>query len=400
MTNRLLALAAALALAAPAVAGAQDTAPWSPPRFTAGWVFTPSMGVGVEADDNVTVRGNGSERPSDTILLFRPRGEVDYNGRRSRFSAGYQGAWQQFQNLSELNRYEQHGRVDGRWSASPRVSLTSKATLTMVPSTDLLAIAGIPFARVGSRLFDLTGGATVDVTRRSAFGADYTFQYVHFEPGLVTHELLRGGYSNGAAGFYRYKATPRIRVGARYELRDTIIAQGADEFLFHNWLGTVEYDLGPHSTISGGAGVSALRVVSTGETIFGPALHGEVKQEIERAVLGIRFDRSFVPSYGFGGTTRSESLAASALVPFLQGRLTWYSGVSARRSQPLLTLRPDDVQLQSYWLQTSLGYGLARWLRVEGYFAGTYQNTLLAGGRIERNRVGVQFVTTKPMRIQ
>ena len=42
---------------------------------------------------------------------------------------------------------------------------------------------------------------------------------------------------------------------------------------------------------------------------------------------------------------------------------------------------------------------VARWLRTEGFISTMHQNST-ARGNIDRTRVGIQFVTFKPVRIQ
>jgi hypothetical protein len=76
---------------------------------------------------------------------------------------------------------------------------------------------------------------------------------------------------------------------------------------------------------------------------------------------------------------------------YIQSSTTW------RRNNPVLEAEPA---LQSFWLNTAVGYGLARTVRVEGYYTVAWQDTRLAGGRVNRQRVGAQVVLSAPMRIQ
>ena len=41
-----------------------------------------------------------------------------------------------------------------------------------------------------------------------------------------------------------------------------------------------------------------------------------------------------------------------------------------------------------------------RWMRVEGFYMRLSQSSLVPGGRLDRNRVGIRIVTSKPMRIE
>ena len=58
-----------------------------------------------------------------------------------------------------------------------------------------------------------------------------------------------------------------------------------------------------------------------------------------------------------------------------------------------------DFQLDSLSINGSLGYQVAPWLRTEGFVSSTHQ-TSTARGNVDRLRLGVQFVTSKPVRIE
>jgi hypothetical protein len=46
------------------------------------------------------------------------------------------------------------------------------------------------------------------------------------------------------------------------------------------------------------------------------------------------------------------------------------------------------------------GYAVQRWLRLEGYYWFTRQDTRVTAGQINRHVVGVQVVVSEPMRIR
>jgi hypothetical protein len=70
--------------------------------------------------------------------------------------------------------------------------------------------------------------------------------------------------------------------------------------------------------------------------------------------------------------------------------------VSWRQDDPLDFVQPA---LRSLWVEGTVGYAASRWVRIEGFFAGTHQNVDRPGGVLNRNRLGIQVVTAKPMRI-
>ena len=59
-----------------------------------------------------------------------------------------------------------------------------------------------------------------------------------------------------------------------------------------------------------------------------------------------------------------------------------------------------DVERRSTWINSTLGYALQRWVRLEGYWAFTRQDTRRAGGQINRNVIGAQVSISEPVRIR
>src|SRR4051812_19743125 len=158
MRNRLILVLAAVLLVARG-ASAQP-APWEPERLTAGWVFTPSIVVGGLWDSNVTLRAVHEPISSQWVGLLNPRGEVDFNGRRTHMNLGYSGALEAYQQFSELNRYEQFGRFEIRHQPRQHLQLFGTAGYSRVPTTDRLDIgAGVlPFIGIGSQHGNVSGG--------------------------------------------------------------------------------------------------------------------------------------------------------------------------------------------------------------------------------------------------
>jgi hypothetical protein len=89
----------------------------------------------------------------------------------------------------------------------------------------------------------------------------------------------------------------------------------------------------------------------------------------------------------------------------LAGRLQWplwrrvytTSTVSWRRDDPLIS---GELPLRSYWFEGTIGYAATPWVRVEAFYAGTRQTINRPGGVLDRNRVGLQIMTAKPVRIR
>jgi hypothetical protein len=107
--------------------------------------------------------------------------------------------------------------------------------------------------------------------------------------------------------------------------------------------------------------------------------------------------RSFVPAFSFGGSLRNQEVTGSVRVPFAKRRAYVQGSVAWRDSQPVLE---QELGLRAFWADVTAGYVVQRWLRLEAFYSGAFQDTTVAGGRVDRNRVGVQFVTSRPVRFE
>lgn len=391
----------AVALAAVAWPAEAQPTPWSPERITAGWVFTPSIAFGGLWDSNPTTRNEGSPRTPEMVGLINPRTEIDFNGRRAKFSAGYSGALERYQELAELTRFDQRGRLEAKYQMTPRLLFQTRHQLTMTPTTDQLDLEGLPFTRVGSRMITSSGGFTFDISRRTALRADHTFQWVDFDrdaEGQQDFRFLQGGHSHSPSVELEYALHRHVKVGGIYVYRHMVIDAGDEIIGSHRAQGTAQFQLGPTTALRVRGGVDHLTLLDTTETKQGPSYGAGITQRIRHASIDGSYERAFMPSFGFGGLTAYQTLRAGATVPFAQSRAFVSGGFTYRRTDPVV-LREILVELDSYWTHASAGYLIARWLRMEGYLAVNRQISS-AQGNVERTRIGIQFVTSKPVRIQ
>jgi len=386
-----------LAAAAPA---AGQPAPWSPERATAGWVFTPAIVFGGMWDSNVTVRNENTPATAEVVGLVNPRTEFDFNGRRAKFTAGYSGTLEAYREVEELTRYDQRGRLEARYQMTPRLQFSTREQLTISPTTDQLELGGLPFTRIGSRMLDARGGFVYDLTRRARLAGDYNFQWVAFDRGgdQRDFQFLQGGHSHSPAVELTYRIAQRIDAGARWSYRETSIDGGEQLFHAQEAVGILEFELGRSTTLRGKAGVAHVEMARSGEIQTGPSFGGGVSHTRGRVSMDVGYERSFLPSFGFGGLTANEELRGGITVPFASGRMFAAGGFTWRRSEPALS-QGLDITLDSHWAQSTFGYYIARWLRMEAFYALTHQASS-AQGNVDRTRVGIQFVTSRPMRIQ
>jgi len=75
---------------------------------------------------------------------------------------------------------------------------------------------------------------------------------------------------------------------------------------------------------------------------------------------------------------------------YTQGSAGW------RRMDPF---ELNVLQLDTLWIRSTLGYGIARWAQVELLYTFTLQDSIVTGGEVSRHRIGAQFVISQPMRL-
>jgi hypothetical protein len=86
----------------------------------------------------------------------------------------------------------------------------------------------------------------------------------------------------------------------------------------------------------------------------------------------------------------------------LTRRLDLSGSFAIRENDPLADAEIIEaaVGLRSMWARTSLSYQATRWMRLEGFYVLVLQDSQRPGGRINRNRVGIQVVAFTRQRIR
>lgn len=408
-----------LALAPPVSAQApiQPSADVATP-VARGWIFTPSFSYGVNWDDNVLIQGRGEDTRKDLLNAVSPRGALDYRNKRTLFSAAYDGTILLYTQLRDLDAYDQRASVNARHQLSQRYTLFGVNSLAISPTTSLTEVVGAPFVRTGTRVSDTRGGVEIVLSKSASLTGAYTFQWVSFgNPFNDAQTPLRGGHGHGVTGGYRQRLNGRLSLTADYDVQHATIAGaspaaaaasnatgnttpgatavGPDTFDVQNASFGLERRESRTLTYSAAIGISRLGLSSTAQTRLGPAWRLGLGRQFERGFLDLGYSRSFVPSYGFGGTVQNEQVTAMFRAP-LARRLSGRGSVSWRRNEPLTN---NDPSLWSWWIETGLSYRLRPWLSMDAFYATDRQRIDRPGGQIVRNRIGVQFATGRAMRI-
>lgn len=365
----------------------------------AKWLFTPSIVLATSWDDNVLLRDEGDGSTGDVLNAVNPRARIDYNGRHTHLSGDYDGAFLLYRELNALNSYDQHASVAFDRALTRRVKVFARNTAALLPTTDAVEFVGVPFVRAGSKIDELRGGVSFDFTRRTRITGAYSAEWVafHNSPDVSTL-LLLGGHSQGGDATFRHQQTRRIALTADYNVQFGVVTGLPTTFNLQDVVGGIEYQITEGTVVSGGGGISHVNVSGFGPSRTGPALRAGLAHQLRRGGFDVSYSRSFVPSYGFGGTTENEDLTARVRGPiarrfFAQGSFAW------RRNEPLEALFANQ-RLVSLWLEGTVGYSATPWMRVEGFYSRVRQTIDRPGGLLTRNRIGAQLVIAQPMRIQ
>jgi hypothetical protein len=383
-----------MGLAAP-VAAQQDQSAEIPSR-TPGWSVTPGVTFGAIYDSNVALASAPADTrrtQSDRLVLAEPFGQLEYFSSRTEFSSGYQGYLRRYADVTQLNGFDQRGYLSLRRLVTRRFTFFLHESYAKVPTTDEVELNGVPFSRTGSRLNSIAAGFDSRVTKYTDFSFRYENTWVDFDR---QESLLTGGFVNGGRAEVSRRLSERLSVGAEYGARFADMNEGTHQVTFQDAGGTLHYGLGTRTMLSLAGGWAFLNDRLLHDRRNGAYLRSEITHDARRATVGASVERTFVPSFGFGGSTQSEQIRGFVRMPFDRNRLYYQGSAAWRRSNPFIA---NELQLDTIWLRSTVGYAASRWLRFEAFHAFTRQDSKVTGGEINRQRAGVQVVVSQPMRI-
>jgi hypothetical protein len=386
-----------------APAAAQSGAPSAegePARVVPGLVFTPSISMGVVHDDNPVLATDVGQPVADVATTVRPILDLTYTAKHASLTGVYRGSLERYRTFDAYDSYDQGGHAEYRQQFSRRVSFAVRDNFSLAPTTDLVEVAGVPFTRTGTTQNTLTSTLALAVSKHLQLSVGYHFQWLEFNrPEEPISALLQGGTAHRLNFGVRRAVTARLRLGADYNVQRANVGEQfeREKFTIQNVEGVAIIDLSPTMTLEAGGGISRLALPEGRGTHFGPAGRFSLRKRTEYALFSIHASGSFVPAFGFGGSFRNREVRAAVEVPFARRRATADGSVAWQESEPVLQ---GALALQSLWVKASLGYSFQRWLRLQGFYNGAFQDTTLVGGRVNRNRIGVQLVTGYPMRLR
>src|SRR5262249_47804260 len=159
----------------------------------------------------------------------------------------------------------------------------------------------------GSRINDFRSGIDALLTKRLSMTTSYHWEWVEFDQ-LPQFPLLRGGHSEGALLGLNYKLSPRTSLIADGDLEHATVGAEAQTFEVMNGGVGLEHALSDVLRISGILGISRLGVTGLTPARTGPMMKARLTRQFHFAAVDVAYSRSFVPAYGFGGTTDNREL--------------------------------------------------------------------------------------------
>jgi hypothetical protein len=402
MTKRITVVLAALLVAATAHAQERVESSNRPQSYRAGWTITPTLGFAETYDDNISLFGkNTAENQNDDVIAtFFPALDLHYSGKHTRFGSSYSGSFLNYRTFSLLNRWDQRMRIELRRQETARLNWFARAAASMLPSTDLVELGGLPYRHTGAKTADGRGGVEYTFNAHDSFTSSVNFQHVEFDRPPDVRAILRGGDVLESLNIWRHKIDARLAFGTDYSFRRAHVVGDLETFNIHTAEGAVDYDLSPSWSFSGGAGAVYLESTAVTSARTGPAWRISLERHRGASAFHVGYSRSYIPSFGFGGTIQNDEVGLGFHAPLFGSRHFYTeNSIIYRDNQPLTDL-VQQLPLRSLRTYSVVGWEPQRWVRLEGFYSRVQQTSLRAGGQLYRNRVGIQIVTSKPVRVQ
>ncbi len=388
---------AALATAAPPASAQFQLQEVREPGQTPGWTLTPAIALASGWDSNVSMVGVDEQATTGSMGVISPSIEAEYLAKKHWFGVGYTGSFALYYQLEGLNTFDQYLRMDTRHLLSKRVTLHLHDSFAAVPTTDAIMLSDLPFVRTGSRMNDAGASLSVALDAHTKATANYGFTWVAFDERSPYAGLLRGGTAHAFGGGVQRQMGPRWSLGGSASYERSLMARLGQGVGIIQGFGTASYEATRTLSLSASFGIAHVGATSRNTARTGPAWNVSAVKRFPRATLSGAWSRSFVPAFGLGGSIQNEQIDVVLAMPVASNRLYWQAGLSWRRHDPLLA---EELTRHALWLQTFVGYAVHRRVRLEAFYARSQQDSLRPGGKVHRDRVGVQVVTSRPMRIK
>jgi hypothetical protein len=377
-------------------------------RVGPGWTVTPGLSGGAAWDSTVQT---GSHPLVEALFQkyvgrVSPHAEIDFIGRRTRFNAGYSGALDKYWGGS--TGYEQHSRISMSRVVTSRFSAAADAGYSAAPATDRLRLADtaasladttLPFVQIDAAY--LTAGSSFQyrASPRITLSGAYRYREVTLDrdEAFGDFELLRDGRAHAPTLQIMRTFSPRLSIGGGIEYRLELVGANED-FDVQTAAAAFSYRISSTTAITGGGGASRLEVLSTTASTIAPTFHGGFEHTRRRLEITGSYSRGFHQILGFGSLASSDTFSGGAVAPLLD-RTYYLSALVAFSRSRAVEAVGLGFDLNTTWTNAAVGRRLAPWLKAEAYLSIAFQTSAVRGDS-NRTRLGVQFVTATPVRMQ
>jgi hypothetical protein len=372
------------------------------PDYRAGWTFTPTIGFSETYDDNISLFGHNTaeEQNDDYIATVFPAADLHYTGKHTSIDMGYSGSFLDYRTFSALNRWDQSGRFELKRQETARLKWFGRAAAAALPSTDLVELGGIPYRHTGARTANGRAGFEYGLSARNSFTTSLDYQSIDFDRPADVSAILLGGHVMESINGWRHKFSSRLALGTDYSYRRATVSGDTTTFNIHTTEMAVDYELSSTWGFSGGAGLVYLQETTETAARTGPAWRASLDRHRGGTRFHLGYIRSYIPSFGFGGTIQNQEVGVSYRTPIFGSRHFYVDNSAVFRDNQPLTNTVEQLPLRSLRTYSSLGWEPQPWVRLEAFYTRVQQSSLRAGGQLDRNRIGFQVVTSKPMRIE
>ncbi len=370
--------------------------------YQAGWTFTPIFGIAGTYDDNISLfaEQTADQQNNDMIATIFPGADLHYRGRHTTFAANYGGSFLGYRTYSSLDRWDQSGGVKLEQQESERFKWFAEGHAAALPSTDLVELGGIPYRQVGAQTIDSRAGVEYVLSATSEITVASGYQDISFDRPITEINELRGGHVFETLGTYRRKLDERLAVGGDYSYRLATVFGETEAFNIHTGLAAVDYALSPSWSLSGGGGIVYLQQTALTAAHTGPAWRISLDRHRSSATFHVGYTRSYIPSFGFGGTIANQEVGVGFHLPLFNSRHFYTTNSAVFRDDSPLTDTTEQLPLRSLRTYSIIGWEPEPYVRIEGFYSRVDQSSLRVGGQLYRDRIGFQIITSKPMRIQ
>jgi hypothetical protein len=397
--RRRVAAAFAALILAPGVARAQQLVPppEPPPLVGPGWTLTPSVGAAASWDDNVALTSPQQGELEDQVTTALTSLTSQYRGRKGEFLLEYRGMYDFYNRYSEFNAPDHRARLDFERRLARRVTAFARNSFSSSPTTE------VPFADAGlltlrrrtTTTNDFRTGVDVTPWSHSLITASYGNQWIELAGDEQVQPLLRGGYAHRGDISMRRQLWPRLALGGKYDVQHAIVSQGQESFQIQRAEALVDYAISTPLTLSASAGWAWQTAGAAGDQ-SAPSFSADLRYQAERTIWSVGYERTYLASFGFGGTVQNREFRASVEAP-LSRKVAINGRVTASENDPLIA---EGLDLRGLSGEGFIAFTLVSWLRLETFLVTSLQDTQLAGGRITRTRVGVRLLTFHPLRLR